>query len=50
VARRQLRAARRRTIAVVDPANGAVQRWDTYAPPGLDPAAFGKQSIIRWKA
>ncbi len=38
-------------IAVVDPANGAVQRWTTpYAPPGLDTAAFGKQSIVRWKS
>ena len=39
------------TIAVVDPANGAVQRWTTpYAPPGVDTAAFGKQSIVRWKS
>ena len=39
------------TIAVVDPANGAVQRWTTpYAPPGVDTAAFGVQSVIRWKS
>ena len=39
------------TIAVVDPANGAVQRWTTpYAPPGVDTAGFGKQSIVRWKS
>ena len=38
------------TVAVVDPANGGVQRWTTpYAPPGLDTAAFGTQSIVRWK-
>jgi len=39
------------TIAVVDPTNGAVQRWTTpYMAPGLDAAALGKQSIIRWKS
>ena len=39
------------TIAVVDPANGAAQRWTTpYTAPGLDTAAFGKQSIVRWKS
>ncbi len=38
-------------VAVVDPANGAVQRWTApYAPPGIDLAAFGEQSIIRWKS
>ena len=39
------------TIAVVDPANGAVHRWTTpYTAPGLDAAALGKQSIVRWKS
>ncbi|MEO6746530.1 MAG: prolyl oligopeptidase family serine peptidase [Caldimonas sp.] len=38
-------------VAVVDPANGAVQRWTApYAPPGIDLAAFGVQSIVRWKS
>lgn len=39
------------SVAVVDPANGSVQAWSTpSAPPGLDMAAFGAQSIIRWKS
>jgi len=39
------------TVGVIDPANGALQRWTTpYAPPGIDTAAFGSQSIVRWKS
>ena len=38
-------------VGVVDPATGALQRWTTpYAPPGVDTAAFGAQSIVRWKS
>ena len=39
------------TIAVLEPSSGAVQRWTTpYAPPGIDMARFGAQSIVRWKS
>jgi dipeptidyl aminopeptidase/acylaminoacyl peptidase len=39
------------TVGVIDPATGALQRWTTpYAPPGVDTAAFGTQSIVRWKS
>jgi len=38
-------------VGVIDPATGALQRWTTpYAPPGIDTAAFGAQSIVRWKS
>ena len=37
------------TVAVVDPANGAVQRWTTpYAPAGARMASFAEQKIVRW--
>ena len=37
------------TIGILDPANGALQRWTApFAPAGVDPATFGSQEIVRW--
>ena len=34
---------------MIDPANGAVQRWTTpFAPPGVQLASFAEQKIVRW--
>ena len=39
------------TIAVLDPTNGALQRWTApFAPAGVDPSTFGNQEIVRWKS
>jgi dipeptidyl aminopeptidase/acylaminoacyl peptidase len=37
------------TVGVIDPANGALQRWTTpFAPPGANLASFAEQTIVRW--
>ena len=37
------------TVGVIDPANGALQRWTTpFAPPGVHLASFAEQKIVRW--
>jgi dipeptidyl aminopeptidase/acylaminoacyl peptidase len=37
------------TIGVLDPANGALERWTApSAPAGIDLATFGSQAIVRW--
>ena len=38
-------------VGVLDPANGAVQRWARVtAPAGIDTTLFGRQEIVRWKS
>ena len=35
----------------LDPASGQVQQWTkAYAPPGVDPARFSPQQLVRWKS
>jgi dipeptidyl aminopeptidase/acylaminoacyl peptidase len=39
------------TVAVLDPASGALKRWTApAAPAGVDPSTFGRQEIVRWKS
>jgi dipeptidyl aminopeptidase/acylaminoacyl peptidase len=38
-------------IGGLDPASGATAPWTrSFAPPGIDTAAFGEQQIARWKS
>jgi poly(3-hydroxybutyrate) depolymerase len=38
-------------IFSLDPAGSSVQQWTkAYAPPGVDPARFSPQQLVRWKS
>ena len=38
-------------VSSLDPRTGALQAWTRpYAPPGIDTARFGEQTVIRWSS